>query len=450
MTVAPVNLHSARTGRGWRIRWIGQHYLEGDHVWARLRWLSVIAAVGLIWLAANLAEAHQPLDLPARPAVESSWLAWLGWFVRFVGAAALSPEARRLWRHLIPAWLAWTVAFRLGARYLDDLFELQDLKMARDYLRASLFGRPTLTMHIADGQVSPDDRSGAMVRIGGPGTVSIEPGNAALFERGGSPTTVKGAGASFVRRFETLREVVDLREQFRTREEVRAVTKDGIPVVVKNVQAQFSVRTGGRQRTPADPYPFSPGAVKRVVYGKSVGKKGATPWADSLIGDVATMIAGWIARRRIDDVTTPEDGAPRQELHDLFLDREVRRRFAEKGVDLLWVSIGQIQPDPAVTQQRMRTWAATTTRDRRILLAEGEAYSEKLQELARAQAQTILLTAIADALEPVDLTVGATQADLVVRRVTDALTQIARRPDVSERLLPLGGTTSLLGRRTPR
>ena len=196
-----------------------------------------------------------------------------------------------------------------------------------------------------------------MLKIGGPGWVDIKIGNAALFERVVGPSSVLGAGSHFLRRFETLREAFDLREIERVRNEVKLMTKDGVPIVMHDMRARFRVRAR-EVRTEANPYPVMTGAIRKAAYSRKVTAKGLEVWADMVAGAVRGTISDWIAHRRMDElIAPPRDGnqpeaaAPppyRQALHELFRHKNTRQKFAEMGAEIIWVSVGHLRPDPDV------------------------------------------------------------------------------------------------------
>nr|MBI2904965.1 SPFH domain-containing protein [Chloroflexota bacterium] len=294
------------------------------------------------------------------------------------------------------------LAVLLASNYVRDLFDLPDLTTGYRYLTASMFGWDYPSINIKSGgyevaeksqpgpgQVKKADTNPIPI-IGGPGYVSVASGNVALFERVGGPSKVAGAGRHFIRRFETLREVVDLRDQFRTRDEVKALTKDGIPVKVRNVQASFRARTSNRDRTPKETFPFSIAAIKHIAYGKTVGQKGPSVWTDGVLKSVTGIIRGYVSRTRLDDlIARPEADVrdPRDKIKAGFEHKETRKRFADMGVDLLWVSLGHIETPQDVLDERIRTWQADWQRQDKVTLAEGTAEKLRLMEYARALAR---------------------------------------------------------------
>lgn len=82
---------------------------------------------------------------------------------------------------------------------------------------------------VANGDFALTRKRGALRRLGGPGIVIIRPGNAAVFERGGTVTRVEAAGRVQTEMFEVLREIVDLRPQFHVTT-IKAVTRTRLTI----------------------------------------------------------------------------------------------------------------------------------------------------------------------------------------------------------------------------
>jgi hypothetical protein len=71
----------------------------------------------------------------------------------------------------------------LAAIYLDDIFELQDVRMAMKYILQSAFALRYPLMTIEEGDVAEADKNSPLYKIGGPGYVRVKFENAAIFER---------------------------------------------------------------------------------------------------------------------------------------------------------------------------------------------------------------------------------------------------------------------------
>ena len=366
--------------------------LEGDHEWAERRSILIFTAIAAFTLMGRATEQitqwwiFQPyIDALPKPVV--------------FGLSFIHPQTLR---HVLPPVLGLVLAILLASNYVRDLFELPDLSTGNRYLMASMFGWDYPRINIKGGgyEVAEKGLAGRgqaeraetnpIPKIGGPGYVNVAPGNVALFERVGGPSKVVGAGRHFIRRFETLREVVDLRDQFRTRDDVKALTKDGISVAVQNVQVSFRVRTSNRPRTQKEAYPFSVAAVKRIAYGKTVGPKGPSVWSESVPNSVVGNIRGYITRTPLDDLIARPEGEtkdPREKIKAMFEHKDTRKRFNDMGVDLLWVSLGHIKTPQDVIDERVDAWGATWERQTRVTLAEGQAHKLRLMEYAKALAR---------------------------------------------------------------
>ncbi|MBI4768893.1 MAG: hypothetical protein HY784_00400, partial [Chloroflexi bacterium] len=298
--------------------------LEGDRQWGRVRWyLGIALMVGFILLG-RVAEHVPPnpaLDrllagsFAALPSLPQSWQEPTLQAAQFLYSLFL-PQTLR---HALPAVVAFVLALRLGANYVRDLFELPaEGNTAARYMMGAVFGKDYPTATGGAGGFDEKDRDGPLARIGGPGFVTVASGHAAVLERLGAPSGVAAAGRYFMRRFEILRDVVDLRDQFRTRAEVPALTRDGIEVKIKDVQVSFRVRTGNRLRSSAEVYPFSTAAVGRIVYDRVVGKGGPSQWTDAVPGAVARQIREYIARHTLDQLIQPQAGDIRDHIRATF------------------------------------------------------------------------------------------------------------------------------------
>ena len=98
----------------------------------------------------------------------------------FVCDAFFGPQTLR---YLPVVLLPFIFALQAAANYLDDIFELGRVDIARDFiLQVALTGNRK-HIRIREGQIHPDDMDSPIYRIGGPGQVEVELDSVALFEK---------------------------------------------------------------------------------------------------------------------------------------------------------------------------------------------------------------------------------------------------------------------------
>ncbi|MEW6085226.1 MAG: hypothetical protein AB1607_11585 [Chloroflexota bacterium] len=182
----------------------------------------------------------------------------------------------------LPLLLApYFISLQSAAIYLADIFNLEDVSIARRHILEVALGGSDETIHIAKGEIAEDDKKSANYLIGGPGKVIVELDSAALFEKPDGtphiigPTSREPGGKATIEAFERFREAIDLRDHFvelrDLDEKARSVhsrSKDGIPIIATDVRFMFSIDRGTAQIPPSDnlPYPFNNRAVERLIY----------------------------------------------------------------------------------------------------------------------------------------------------------------------------------------
>ncbi len=393
-----------------RIEYLVMHLLEGDEAWAVRRGeVAILLLVGLA-VAGRFLEPFTSGErwLPGLMSLAQSNP--LGFLIPVHFVAALLElvtsfftfQALRYWLAPLVA-LVWGLT--LGALYLQRLLGFSDFGQALDYLRATLLGDGYPTLVIEDGKkvLAPDDVNPLDV-IGGPGYLIIRPGNVVALESGDRLTNIHGVGRHFVHRFERIREILDLREVYRSKQAIEATTKDGIPIELREVEATFRLATGRqRQRTAAVPFPFSVQAVRRAVRGSVVYSKGQKvsqkKWDDLVMDYIAGYIRAWIGQRRLDGLTAPTEKDPRAALRAEFASWKVRKELARMGAELVRLNIGFMDTPVTVTNQRLENWQAFWQSHDQVTRAQGEAVRVAYAELGRAEGQAEMLKKIALALE---------------------------------------------------
>ncbi len=289
---------------------------------------------------------------------------------------------------LVIAFAFW-LAYRIAAIYLADIFELSDIAVASKFIRQAAFytvnWRKFNWLVIRDGRVAPEFEDSPIVQIGGPGLVTVQLENVAVFEKvDGEPHIIRPSRWPVqIEGFERLRKIIDLRDQFIEGEEVAGRTKDGIRVKAKGVRFNFSIKrnTGVVQedeelslddtRLP-QPLSFTDEAILNIVYNKP-----DRLFPDLATGDVKAEIYRFIARNTLNeffadsrketgqpegqpsDPTIPLSLAPqefkaRDSINHAVID--FFRQSPTPTIDLHWLSVGTWEPPAEIQKKMMGAW----------------------------------------------------------------------------------------------
>ena len=113
-----------------------------------------------------------------------------------------------------------------------------------------------------------------------------------------------------MRPFETLGTIIDLDDQHDCRDEILAVTRDGIQLHLREINFRYGLlasATDGvsQTRTPLNPYPFSQDAMQDMAYNAAAGET----WAAAVGRIVVGAIKGFISAHEIDYLTAPRQTA---------------------------------------------------------------------------------------------------------------------------------------------
>ena len=315
-------------------------------------------------------------------------------------------------RYYITPAAAIIGVFIWAAFYVKDIYALPQLRLGLKYVIASMTasGYPGLTIDggekkIKKGQVNLFDA------IGGPGYVFIHPGNAVLFRKLRRPSNITLRETYYLEPFETIGQIASLDEQQGDRDGVRALTRDGIRVTIKDIHFRYRLfpeLESGRpkRRTLQDPYPFDQKALWNMAYNLSVDEDGLEAWKTAVARAIVGGITDYINAHEIDYLTAPREASqdPRRELRHSLFNGPTRFGLRNLGAELIYVDVGHFAiEEELVDEQRTETWAAEWLGNAQVVRAYGEAKRSVYQELGRAEAQAELLIGISDSLQSTDL-----------------------------------------------
>ncbi len=354
--------------------------------------------------------------------------------------------APRVLRHFIPVIVGWWLARRTIALFLESFYDLPDKDEAYSLLSRIVASRPPRMspMLIRRNEFEEDRQTNSMLRVGGPVRIVVNSGDAVVTETNGRFFRVLGSGLHFLERFEYPNAVVDVRPQERAADGVGVITKDGFEVKV-DVSVTFQISTGTQAPTRQQPFPFDSDAVRNVAYTQTNLGDGQIGSWDSLplivtIGQLKDIVSEY----RLDRLILPESTGV--DMH-LLLKTEMEKRTINVmrgfGVDVMATRLGRFVLPEEITEQRIRYWRAYHDLDRRKLEADGEVEAIDMAEMARAEAEAIMLQAVAESLQRARVAGRSIEPRRVVAlRLVEALENMAHQSQASMEL-PTGMISAL-------
>lgn len=303
-------------------------------------------------------------------------------------------------RHVLVAALAFWIAYRVAAAYLEDIYELNDIGTAERFILQAAFASQYNIIQIRAGDVIQKHRRSPIFRIGGPGRVQVHYDSAALFEsvdgepRVIGPTTRDTTnGSQFVETltgFERLRQAMKLYDHIEEKFPVEGRTRDGLRIRLKDVNIVYSIYRGWQEASMPHPYPFDQQAVQNLVY-----NQGPSPLEAAMRSLIRSEFTKFISKHTMNEflasIGTQE--VERDQLHETelavrstqfsgqpvvgegmlaapeqpfrtrpdimtqhFAD-EFEERAAERGVQIRWVGGGTWDPvDTIVLDKHEEAW----------------------------------------------------------------------------------------------
>ena len=297
----------------------------------------------------------------------------------------------RLWVLLL---LAFIYSYISAARYLKDLYELDDLGKAVQYMIAiSLFKSLQPTSVVDAGKlISKKDEINMIERIGGPGILNVRKGNLTLMEKLTGLSRVIGKGKHAIFRYEFVKEVVSLDEQYYPLRNLDAVTVDGIRVRVPEIIIHFKLREResdwtalGKDVQVGEAYR---GSIKNFAYNRLVSQEGFMTLSDMVGQVIGTTVKKYINHHTIDQIITPEDPTidSRQALKQELNGPAVRSQLRDIGARLVGLELGAFDfPDEDVNNFRLSNWKETKRGEIKVMEAEGRAYELFRQDAVRSK-----------------------------------------------------------------
>lgn len=323
----------------------------------------------------------------------------------------------------LPVFLApFFIALQSAAIYLADVFELEDVSVARRFINSVALSGSNESIRIRHGDIAEESRESPAYLIGGPGRVVVDLDSVALFERADGtphiigPTGREYGGKASLEGFERFRQAFDIRDHYvELRDQdansmaVKSRSLDGISIKATDVRLMFSVYRGENNEPSAEfPYPFSREAVEQLVYkaNSRVTPEQPNPstfefsWVNNMIRLIRGRLGGFMSQHNLteymasiglpevekvkqreelirgqmqqltqsDDGTEEREFKPPPEFQTRHKIRSLFAQFAEEftekarnnGVELHWIGVGTWEsPVKIVPERHLEAWLLT-------------------------------------------------------------------------------------------
>lgn len=280
-------------------------------------------------------------------------------------------------------------------------------------------------------QFEEDKRNNPWLRVGGPGRFKVDHNDVIVTERNGRFWRVAGPGTYWLVPFETIRTVLDLRQQERDNPLVRLMTKEGIEL---RTQVSVTYRLARGDNLPADawPLPFDHDAVRRAAYQDRVLPNGGVGnWEGVTLGRAVTILRQQVAQNELDELIYPEvsfparrGSDPHRELRQIVV-REGKAALLAQGIDLLDVRLGALEPARPIQEHRVDYWKASWERQQRLDAAATEAEVLTRREFSRAEGEAAMIEAIMESIQQARLTGNQyTPRQIMALRMVESLERL--------------------------
>lgn len=323
----------------------------------------------------------------------------------------------------LPVFLApFFIALQSAAIYLADVFELEDVGVARRYINSVALSGSDETIRVMHGEIAEASRESPAYLIGGPGRVVVDLDSVALFERADGtphvigPTGREPGGKASLEGFERFRQAFDIRDHYvELRDQdansmaVKSRSLDGIPIKATDVRLMFSIYRGEDPKPSAEyPYPFNREAVEQLVYKADSRVTPELPnpstfdfsWVNNMVRLIRGRLGDFMSQHNLTEymasigmpevekvklreeiihdqmqqLTQTDDGTERREIKpppEFQARHKIRNLFAQfadeftekahkSGVELHWIGIGTWEsPVKIVPEKHLEAWMLT-------------------------------------------------------------------------------------------
>lgn len=297
-----------------------------------------------------------------------------------------------------------------------------------------------------------------------PGIVWAQAHQVSAITAGTQFRRIDGPGLVFTRKLERPSQIVDLRLQLRT-SEIDAISKDGVNFKARvftafrmdpeqwDEEIQKAVSKLNRPLGSAASPTYNLGSFhfshQRIQTALQVtGSKIGPPetiiyWDQWVLNFVEKQARNILSQKMLDELWRPQEDKNLANGLDA-ISKELKEAvylplraigiliYAARVVNFRFVNVDGT-PDDTIPHRQIASWSAERERKKARILANAQAEAEKMQQEARAYAETLLLNSIADGLQKAQSKKPDLPQYVVAMRIISSLENfIHQRPEESE------------------
>lgn len=321
----------------------------------------------------------------------------------------------RVLRHVIPLVIGWRLAVSAAISLMQVLYDCPDRKTAAGFLtrqRRDRVSRLDLPFIILPHNLDQAREESILLRVGGPVPVVIPNGYAAVTERNARFMRVLPPGFHILGRFEYLLGVVDLQPQTRTADEVKMLTKEGIPVKA-DIGLTFAIEPDG-EPSHQRPYPYKEDAVRQAAYAGSVGANGkVSSWDGAPINKVRGALSAWVADHSLDELLADMT----RDAHYLMMGEVINKVWArdsegrliiKDGIKPLRFHVSRLTPVvDGVSEQYIDYWVNAQQREDQLAHIKDTARLAQDLEATRIEGHMLIIQALVEGLRQAQQDAGS-------------------------------------------
>ncbi len=345
-------------------------------------------------------------------------------------------------RHIVAVIVGWLFARDAALVLVRLLYDLPDRQSARNFLSRLLGATGTLldALEVTPASLAADRKQTVLLRVGGPGRVKVPAGHVMITELNGRFQRILATGKHTLGRYEYIHAVLNLQPQERTDNDFAAHSRDGIELRV-GISIVYRLKMGEQVATRENPYPYDETAVRTAAYAQTVtDERGSVAtWEDTPLALARSTMIGILAGFRLDEIISPQRAGeePYRTLRNELL-RQLRGKLDGLGIDLQAVGINRIDLPPGVTEQYIDYWKSHWESQMLLNLIDGTATAVEEMEIARAEAEIMMIQAIQEGVQRARREGATANMDEVIAlRLVEAMELMARN---SQQMTPLPNT----------
>ncbi len=311
---------------------------------------------------------------------------------------------------LVVPFLVFSLVIYNGSKYIREIYQFKSNRDGMLFILAVLYGFRYPTRIIGRPTSDKEENETNWLDKGfGPGFLDVQQGYGVLLERLEMPSRILLRGKHYIKRYEKVRAVFDLKDIVVSVPELCLITKDRVIVRVNQFAAWFRIlvvpdEENEFSKSTPKTSSINSAAITALNYNQLISADGKVSWDRMVVGIITKVLTDFVNDQTYSDLMGINREKSTRSIQNILDSPQTRELFHSIGTKMIRHEYIEVQISEEFEEDpRLKKWEETWREIAEKTRVEGESQKLAFQEFALPEVHAEVLSEIVEIMSDMDL-----------------------------------------------